>query len=191
MLKFIAKNILKLAGWRLGIVLPNEKKFMLIGAPHTSNWDFPLTILTFWTLDRKIKWVGKIQMFCGPLHYLFTALGGIPVDRNSSHGFIEQIADKIKQSDEMVLTIAPEGTRSKTQYWKSGFYHIAMAADIPICLGYIDYQTKKIGFEKLIYPTGNIETDMKLIAEFYSHIKGKHPANQGLVQIRPTRSNNR
>jgi 1-acyl-sn-glycerol-3-phosphate acyltransferase len=191
MLNIIAKSLLKLFGWRIDIKLPEEKKFVLIGAPHTSNWDFPLAILTFWTLDRKIKWVGKIQMFRGPLHYLFTALGGIPVDRSSSHGFIEQIVDKIKQSDEMVLTIAPEGTRSKTRYWKSGFYHIALAAGIPICLGYIDYPSKKIGFEKLVYPTGDIETDMKLIAEFYGQIKGRLPANQGPVQIRSARTNNR
>lgn len=184
MLKFIAKSIIKLAGWRLDIVLPKENKFILIGAPHTSNWDFPLALLTFWTTDLKIKWVGKIQMFRGPLHYLFTALGGIPVDRSASHGFIEQIANKFKQSDEMVLTIAPEGTRSKTRYWKSGFYYIALSADVPVCLGFIDYKTRTVGFNKLLYPTGDIETDMEIIADFYQVMKGKYPEKQGHVQIR-------
>ncbi len=184
MLKFLVKTILKLRGWQLNVNPPQEKKFILIAAPHTSNWDFPLALLCFWTLDLKIYWVAKIQMFRGPLHYLFTVLGGIPVDRNASSGFINQIAEKIKCADEMVIAIAPEGTRSKTKYWKSGFYHIASAAKIPICLGYIDYANKTLGFKQIMYPSGDIKTDMTIIADFYQKIKGKHPQNQGPVQIR-------
>lgn len=184
MLKFLSETILKLFGWQLDVVLPEEKKFILIGAPHTSNWDFPLALLTFWTLDLKIYWVAKIQMFRGPLKYIFTALGGIPVDRSSSHGFINQIAEKFEQTGEMALTIAPEGSRSKTKYWKSGFYYIALAANVPICLAYMNYKTKTLGFEKLLYPTGDIEADMKIIADFYSNIEGKRPQNQGPIRIR-------
>lgn len=184
MLKFFSKTILKLTGWHLHIVLPEEKKFILIGAPHTSNWDFPLALLVFWTVDLKIYWVAKSQMFRGPLHRLFTALGGIPVDRSSSHGFINQIAEKFNDKDEIALTIAPEGTRAKTEYWKSGFYHIAVAANVPICFGYIDYQRRTLGFKQLIYPCGNIEADMIVIADFYKNIKGKCPQNQGPVRLR-------
>ncbi len=184
MLNFFPKTILKILGWQLDVVLPKEKKFILIGAPHTSNWDFPLALLTFWTLDLKIYWVAKIQMFRGPLYYFFTALGGIPVDRSSSHGFIDQVAERFKQTEEMALTIAPEGTRAKTSYWKSGFYYIALAANVPICLGYIDYKTKTLGFNMVVYPTGNIETDMKIIADFYRGIVGKRPQNQGPVRIK-------
>ena len=183
MIKLISKIILKLAGWNLTVVLPEEKKFVLIGAPHTSNWDFPLALLTFWTLDLKIYWVGKIQMFWGPLHYLFTFLGGIPVDRSSSHGFIEQIAKRFDQADEMVLAIAPEGTRSKTDYWKSGFYHIATSANVPICLAYIDYSRRTLGFTRLLYPSGDIDQDIGVIAEFYKDIKGKRPDNQGPIRL--------
>jgi 1-acyl-sn-glycerol-3-phosphate acyltransferase len=186
MLKLLSKTILKLTGWKLKVTSPKEKKFILIGAPHTSNWDFPLALLTFWTLDFNIHWVAKIQMFRGPLHYLFTALGGIPVDRSASHGFIQQITDRFDKSEQMVLTIAPEGTRSKTEYWKSGFYHIAQASKVPICLGYIDYSTKTLGFHQLVYPGGDIEADMKIIAEFYKTIKGKHPQLQGPVKIKKT-----
>ena len=132
MLKNFAQLALKLSGWRLDIQLPEEKKFILIGAPHTSNWDFPLALLVFWTLDLKVYWVAKIQLFRGPLYYLFTALGGIPVDRSTSHGFIKQITKEFDKTDEMVLAIAPEGTRSRTEYWKSGFYHIALSAGVPI-----------------------------------------------------------
>ncbi len=184
MLKSFAEKLLKLFGWEIKITLPKEKKFVLIGAPHTSNWDFPLTLMTFWTINLKIHWVAKIQMFWGPFHYLFTALGGIPVDRKSSRGFIEQIVDRFNKTDEMVLTIAPEGTRSKTEYWKSGFYHIAQAANVPICMAYIDYKKRTIGFTEILYPSGDITADMEIIADFYKDIQGKQPKNQGPVRVR-------
>ena len=181
MLTFFATKILNLTGWQTDVILPKEKKFVLIGAPHTSNWDFPLGMLFFWTINLKIYWVAKIQMFWGPLHYLFTALGGIPVDRKSTTGFIEQIAERFKQTDEMVLTISPEGTRSKTEYWKSGFYHIAVAAGVPICLGYVDHDKKVLGFTEVLYPSGDINADMEIIAEYYNKIKVVRPQNQGPV----------
>jgi len=184
MLKTLSKTILRLAGWKLQTVTPTENKFILIGAPHTSNWDFPLGLLTFWTLDFKIHWVAKIQMFRGPLYYLFTALGGIPVDRSVPQGFIQQITDRFNQAEKMVLTIAPEGTRSKTEYWKSGFYHIALAANVPICFGYIDYKKRELGFYKLMHPSGDIDADMKVIADFYKNITGKRPELKGPVRIR-------
>jgi 1-acyl-sn-glycerol-3-phosphate acyltransferase len=184
MQKTFAHFVLKLFDWSLEVQLPREKKFILIGAPHTSNWDLPLALLTFWTLDVKIHWLAKIQMFRGPLHYLFTVLGGIPIDRSTSHGFINQITNKFNQVEEMVLTIAPEGTRSKTDYWKSGFYHIALTAKVPVCFGYIDYSTRTLGFKQIMYPSGNIEADMKIISDFYRNIKGKHPEKQGPVRIR-------
>ena len=184
MLKLISTKILALVGWKIDITLPEEKKFVLIGAPHTSNWDFPLALLTFWTIDLKIFWVAKKQMFWGPLYPLFTSLGGIPVDRKSSQGFIEQITDRFNQTDEMVLTIAPEGTRSKTKHWKSGFYHIAVSAKVPICLAYVDYSKKVVGFTQVVYPSGDINKDMEIIAEFYKNIKGKQPKNQGSVQLK-------
>jgi 1-acyl-sn-glycerol-3-phosphate acyltransferase len=184
MLKYLSVKILTLAGWKLNIVLPKERKFVLIGAPHTSNWDFPLALLSFWTLDLKVCWVAKKQMFWGPLYYLFSYLGGIPVDRTSPQGYIQQIATKIEQADEIVLTIAPEGTRSKTDYWKSGFYHIAVSAKVPICLAYIDYSKRTLGFEQVLYPGGDIDEDMKIIADFYKDIKGKRPQCQGPVRLR-------
>lgn len=185
MLKLFAKTVLKLIGWHTNVMLPNEKKFILIGAPHTSNWDFPLGLLAFWTIDLNIYWVGKSQLFRGPLRYMFTALGGIPVDRSSSNGFIDQIAKKIKHSEEMVLTIAPEGTRSKARYWKSGFYYIALAAEVPVYLGYIDYRTRTLGFEKRLHPSGDLQADMKVIADYYQHFTGKFPEKQETPRIKP------
>ncbi len=184
MLKHISKSILKLAGWQLDVVQPKEKKYVMIGAPHTTNWDFPLALLTFWTLRQKIHWVGKKEMFWGPLHYLFTSVGGIPVDRSKSTGFIEQIADRFDQADEMVLAISPEGSRSKTDHWKSGFYHIAVSAKVPICLAFVDFSSKTLGFTKVVYPTGDIDADMEVIADFYKDLKGKKPQNQGPIRLR-------
>ncbi|MDJ0832072.1 MAG: lysophospholipid acyltransferase family protein [Gammaproteobacteria bacterium] len=184
MLKYISESILKLAGWQLDVVQPQEKKYVMIGAPHTTNWDFPLALLTFWTLRQKIHWVGKKEMFWGPLHTLFTFLGGIPVDRSKSTGFIEQIADRFDQAEAMVLAISPEGTRARTDHWKSGFYHIAVSAKVPICLAYVDFSRKTLGFSRVIYPTGNIDEDMEIIADFYQDIQGKRPQNQGPVRLR-------
>lgn len=182
--KSIAKKILNLIGWRVEVTLPKEKKFVLIGAHHTSNWDFPLTLLVFWTLDLKIYWVGKIQLFWGPLHYLFTALGGIPVDRSTANGFIEQIAERFNDSEEMVLTIAPEGTRKKRDYWKTGFYYIALKADVPICLGFIDYGNRTIGFSQMLVPSGDIEKDFEKIKLFYQNKSGKYPEKQSDIKIK-------
>ncbi len=187
MIKWLSKTSLKLSGWELDVTMPDEKKFVLIGAPHTSNWDFPLALLAFWTFDLKVKWVGKNQLFRGPFHYLFTALGGIPVDRSGPHGFIQQIADRFAQENEMVLAIAPEGTRSKTEYWKSGFYHIATSSDVPICLAYVDYGTRRLGFSKVLYPSGDIEADMIVIADFYENIEGKWIHKQGPVRLKEQR----
>lgn len=184
MVKLIPKTILKLIGWRVDVTLPKEKKFVLIGAPHTSNWDFPLTLLVFWTVDLKIYWVGKIQLFWGPLRYLFTSLGGIPVDRSAANGFIEQIADRFNDSKEMVLTIAPEGTRKKMDYWKTGFYYIALKANVPICLGYIDYGNRTIGFSQTLLPSGDIEKDFEVIKLFYRNKSGKHPEKQSDIKIK-------
>lgn len=184
MLKFFAKTILKLIGWRVDFTLPEEKKFVLIGAPHTSNWDFPLAMLCFWYVNKPINWVAKKQLFTGPLYYFFRALGGIPVDRSASTGFISQIAGKMSQREEMILCMAPEGTRSKTPYWKTGFYYIAMEAKVPICLGYIDYSKRVLGFAQLIYPCGDIDKDFAAIKNFYSDKTGKHPELQGPIKIK-------
>lgn len=184
-MKLLAKFILKMIGWKLRIEVPAEKKFVLIGAPHTSNWDFPLALLTFWSLDLNIKWVGKIQMFRGPQYFLLRAMGGIPVDRSHPQGFIDQIVEQFERNESIVLTIAPEGTRSKTAFWKSGFYHIANEAGVPICLGFVDYPSRTMGFYKKLMPSGDIEADMKIIEAFYHDLKGRHPEKQGPVRVRP------
>lgn len=184
MLKFFADLILKLVGWRVDVILPEEKKFVLIGAPHTTNWDLPLSLLCFWSIQKKINWIAKKQIFIGPFNTLFRALGGIPIDRSVSNGFTNQIVNQFNSQEEMILSVTPEGTRSKTDYWKTGFYYIALAANIPICLGYVDYPNRTIGFGKMLYPSGDIKKDFEKIYLFYKDKKGKYPEKQGAVRIK-------
>jgi len=184
MLKVFAKFILKMIGWHVDVSIPKEKKFIMIGAPHTTNWDLPLGLLCFWSVEMKITWVAKKQLFVGPLNYLFRALGGIPVDRSVHTGFIKQIASQFNEREEMVFGLTPEGTRSRTDYWKTGFYYIAQQANIPICLAYVDFPSRTIGFGKMITPTGDIEKDFEIIKDFYKDKTGKYPEKQGPIQIR-------
>ena len=184
MRKILSKIILKLIGWHVDVTLPEEKKFVLIGAPHTTNWDLPIGLLCFWSVPIRLTWVGKKQLFVGPLDTIFRALGGIPVDRSVHTGFIEQIAHQFDSRDEMIFGITPEGTRSKTEYWKTGFYYIALEANVPICLAYVDYPSRTIGFGKMIKPTGDIDKDFEIIKAFYQDKTGKHPEKQGPVRIR-------
>jgi 1-acyl-sn-glycerol-3-phosphate acyltransferase len=184
MRKFIADLILRLIGWQVKVTVPAERKFVLIGAFHTTNWDLPLAILTFWSSQKRIRWVAKKQIFSWPLGYFFRALGGIPVDRSVHSGFIEQIASEFASKDEMILCLAPEGTRSKTEYWKTGFYYIALTAKVPICLGYVDFPSKTTGFAELLYPSGDIQKDFEQIKQFYQDKSGKYPEKTGPVRLK-------
>ncbi len=185
MLKKISRLILSALGWQLEAQLPSEKKYVIVGAFHTSNWDFPMGILGLWAMGLKACWVGKHTLFRGPLGPVFKLLGGIPVDRTVHTGFIQRIAEQYKLRDEMALTIAAEGTRSKTEYWRTGFYHIAVEAKVPVALGYVDYGNKKLGVGATLYPTGDINKDFEIIREFYKDKTGLRPGNQGPIALPP------
>ena len=185
MKKRIAEFILGLFGWKVEHGMPALDKLVVIGAPHTSNWDLPLGILAMWALDHNFYWVAKHTIFFGPAGWFFRKLGGIPVNRKVHSGFINRAAESIKKRDRIALVIAPEGTRSKTKYWKSGFYHIAFEAGVPIGLGYIDFATKTLGVGSTVYPTGDMEKDFEKIKAFYQGKKGKRPQLQGEIRLRP------
>lgn len=184
-MKSIFRGILKLFGWKTLLILPKEKKYVIIAAPHTSNWDFPLGILFMLTTDINFKYMGKDALFKWPIKYLFEALGGIAVDRKNRSNLTERIANYIKSQDEIALALAPEGTRSKAKYWKSGFYYIALEAGVPIALAGIDYGTKTLSVAKTIMPTGDIDADMEIIRNYYKNIKAKYPEKQAPIQIKP------
>jgi 1-acyl-sn-glycerol-3-phosphate acyltransferase len=186
MLKTISKFALRLLGWSLEGKLPELAKYVLIGAPHTSNWDSVFGFLGAGAIGLRFNWIAKQSVFPGPLSPLLKIFGGIPVDRNVRSSVINRMIELFKNRDKFVLGIMPEGTRSKTEFWKTGFYYIATGANLPIAFAFMDYGKKRVGIADLIlHPTGNIESDMKIIRKFYKDIKGKHPERQGKIEVKP------
>lgn len=169
---------LKLSGWRLEGKFPDLPKYVMIAAPHTSNWDFPVTLGICFAARAKIYWMGKASLFKGPLGPIMRWLGGVPVDRSKSNNLVQQMVDVFNNSERLVLTIPPEGTRSKVKQWKSGFYHIAVGAKVPIVLAFLDFRRKVGGFGPVFEPTGNVDQDMRDIQAFYKDIVGKNPSYQ-------------
>jgi 1-acyl-sn-glycerol-3-phosphate acyltransferase len=169
-----SRFILRLAGWRTEGRLPQIPKFVLVGAPHTSNWDLPFTLLMAFAFRARIHWLGKKAIFRRPFKGFFQWLGGIPVQRSRSGNLVEQSIQQFQRNENLILTIAPSGTRKSVVKWKSGFYHIACGAEVPIVLGFLDYQRKVGGFGPLVYPTGNFSADMKTITAFYDGVSGKN-----------------
>lgn len=184
MLVGFSKSILKIIGWKVVSEHSSYSKCILIGAPHTSNWDFPLTLLSVWALGVRFSWVAKHTMFVGPFGYIFKKLGGIPVDRKVRSGFLKSMVESFEENQELILAIAPEGTRSWTDHWKAGFYTIATKADLDICLGFIDYPSKTVGLGPLLKPSGNVEADFMKLREFYKDKTGKFPEKQSTIKLR-------
>ncbi len=182
-LSFLAKLIFRLIGWRIEGKLPDIKKAVIIGAYHTSNWDGVLLIIAALAMGRRIHWLGKHTLFKGLAGPFVRLLGGVPIDRTASHGAVEQVVDVYKASDEMLLAVAPEGTRRKVSRWKRGFYYIALGAGVPIILGAPDYPTKRIIIGPTIHPTGDIEADMVAIRAFYETTTPKFPEKAGVPVI--------
>ena len=180
----LARAILRLVGWRVEDKLPDGKKYVLIGAPHTSNWDFVLMLLFRDALGIKAHWAAKDTFFRGPWGALLRKMGGISVNRRSRNNFVDQIVAVFRQCEEMILVIAPEGTRSIVGYWKSGFYYMAMGAGVPIALGFLDYGRQVGGVGATFLPTGDIQTDFAVVREFYTGIAGRHPHRQGEIKLR-------
>ncbi len=167
---------MKLTGWKVeGSLPPNGQKSVLIAAPHTSNWDLPYTLMTAFILGLDVYWIGKAQIFKPPFRGVMMWLGGIPVDRDKASNLVAASIEAIKTADgPLQLIVPPEGTRSNTRFWKTGFYYIALGAQVPIVMAYMDYEKKQSGLGPVFVPTGDIEADMATIKAFYAPFKGKH-----------------
>jgi 1-acyl-sn-glycerol-3-phosphate acyltransferase len=179
----VACRLLALRGWRIVLLEPLPPQCVIVFYPHTSNWDFPIGLLVKWALDLRIRWVAKDSLFRWPQGAIFRRWGGIPVNRRERTGFTERLAQEFARRNTFHLLIAPEGTRDRTPGWKSGFYHIAGAARVPICLAFIDYPRREIGFGGSVRPTGDAAADVARIADFYADKTGRRPERQGPVQI--------
>jgi 1-acyl-sn-glycerol-3-phosphate acyltransferase len=167
--------LLRTFGWRVEGQLPDLPKFVVIGAPHTSNWDFVLLLALAFALKANPRYMGKAELFRGPFTSFFRWCGGIPVDRSKSTGLVEQTVQVMNESEQFILVITPEGTRSKVRSWKSGFYHIAKQAGVPLVFGFIDAPRKTIGIGPTFTPTNSMDQDMKAIQAFYANMVGVNP----------------
>lgn len=167
---------LKWRGWKLdGALPPEQPKCVLIAAPHTSNWDLPYTLMVAFALRLNIYWMGKQQIFRWPFGPVMRWLGGIAVNREQASNLVAASAAALVAADGPVqLIVPPEGTRSKTRYWKTGFYWIAHQAQVPIVLAYMDYPRKLSGLGPVFTPTGDVEADMREIKSYYAQFKGKN-----------------
>jgi 1-acyl-sn-glycerol-3-phosphate acyltransferase len=168
--------LLRWLGWRIVTeykALP--PKYVLIAVPHTSNWDFPVGLLARSAMGLDIKYVGKASLFRPPLGWLFRWLGGYPVDRSRSTGYVDAVVDIFNEKEAFAICIAPEGTRSRVDKLKSGFYYIALGAQIPIIMAGFDWQKKCITISAPFHPTGNKELDFSHIDAFFIGTPGKNP----------------
>jgi 1-acyl-sn-glycerol-3-phosphate acyltransferase len=180
---WIGKITYKLSGWQTESRIPDIPKAVVIVAHHTSNWDFLMGLMATFIWRVKPFWLGKHSLFRWPLAGLLKGLGGIPINRTSAHNVVEQAAQAFQNYERFLLAITPEGTRKKVNQWKSGFYHIAKAAKVPIVCAFIDYKRKVTGIGPTISPTDDIRADMQKIREFYSTVTGKYPERAGNVEI--------
>ncbi len=173
-LRAVSLAYLRICGWKVEGTLPvGAVKCVLIAAPHTSNWDLPYTLFVAFALNLRIYWMGKQSLFKWPFGALMRWLGGIPVDRSKSNNLVAASAQAIRVADgPLQLVVPPEGTRGKTRHWKTGFYHIAIAAEVPIVMAYMDYRRKVSGLGPIFQPSGDLDADMAAIKAFYAPIKG-------------------
>ncbi len=182
--KRLAERWLRTRGWRPIGRPPDVPKYVIIAAPHTSNWDFPYMYAYAKVTMTPIEWLGKHTLFEGPLGPLTYKFGGVPVDRASKHNMVDQIIGHFAERDRLALVVPPEGTRGRTEHWKSGFYHIARGADVPVALGIVDFGRREVGFGPSFHLTGNVKADMDRMREFYRADQARFPEQFGPVRLR-------
>lgn len=180
----IGRIWVRLFGWKVEGVAPPIAKCVFIAAPHTSNWDMPHMLGVAWTLGLRVAWMGKKQMFPWPVRRFFKWLGGIPIDRSTNRNMVQKTADLFASSPGLYLVVPVEGTRARTEYWKSGFYHIAREANVDIVCSYLDYQRGVTGIGLVLRPSGDVVADMDRIRAFYAPYLGRYPELQGPIRLR-------
>lgn len=174
-LRALAGLLMRLAGWKVEGSLPDLPKFVVVGAPHTSNWDFVLFLGAAFLLRVNARFLGKAELFRPPFGFFFYWCGGTPVDRSKPNGLVEQIVKAIQDAPEFILVVTPEGTRGRVDSWKSGFYHIARGAGIPIVPAYPDGKRKVVGVGAPFALTGDPEKDMRDIQAYFAKYEGLKP----------------
>ena len=176
-MRLLSWLVLKLGGWKVVNVAPDTGSYLIIAAPHTSNWDFPLGIAIAFHLRLKVYFIAKHTLFNGFAGPIMRWLGGVPLNRGASKNFVGASVEIYANSENLILAIAPEGTRSSVGRWKTGFYHMAKGANVPLALAYFDFSKRVGGIGKMLNTTKNIAADMQAIADFYEPVMGKYPNN--------------
>jgi 1-acyl-sn-glycerol-3-phosphate acyltransferase len=177
-MKYLAKILLRLIGWKIDHQsFISIQKCVVVMGPHTSNWDFIIGRLAFVTFGIKPKVLIKKDLFFPPLGWILKAVGGIPVDRKKNNNLTDYACDLFKKRAELFMIFTPEGTRKHNPNWKKGFYYIAQKANVPIYIGYMDYEKKIGGFHSLFHPTGDVQKDIDYIKSVLGQYKGKYPEN--------------
>lgn len=182
LLRAKGRLILRLLGWRIEGGPPAVPKCVALGVPHTSNWDGVIMVAVAWVFGIRLRWIGKHTLFRGPLGPLMRALGGVPVDRRARQNLVQQLVAEFERHEQFILVVPPEGTRRRAPGWKTGFYFIALGAQVPLHLGFLDYRRKVAGFGPLFHPTGDLARDMEAFRRAYEGIEGKYPE-----QVSPVR----
>lgn len=180
LLRGLSIAIIKILRWRVVGEKPADPKCIITACPHTSNWDFALFMMAAFILRFDIHWMGKEALFPWPLRRLAIWIGGVPIDRSKANNVVEQMVAYFDSVQDLVVLIPPEGTRRKVTKWKTGFYHIAHTAKIPIVFGFIDTHTKTVGLGPRLETTGNIDEDIKLMQDFYAEKGAIIPENFSL-----------
>jgi 1-acyl-sn-glycerol-3-phosphate acyltransferase len=180
----LGRGLMRLLGWRFAGSVPNLSKMVLVGAPHTSNWDFLLAMLALFALQVRVYWLGKHTFVNGPLKPLLRKLGGVAVDRRASSGVVAQVTTQFRERDQFLLGLAPEGTRSLVSHWRMGFFHIAQSAQVPILPVALDYGRKTIGIGEPVWPEVGETAVLAQLRAFYDGVQGKRPALFSVESIR-------
>jgi 1-acyl-sn-glycerol-3-phosphate acyltransferase len=188
LMRAVSRLVLGALGWRTEGMTAEQiaayPKYVLIAAPHTSNWDFPFTLMVCFQLRLEVYWMAKASLFAGPLRPLARWLGGIPIDRSASHNTVQTTVDAFNARPRLAVIVAPEGTRGKVSHWKTGFYHMAHGAGVPIALAYLDFARKTGGIGRMFITSGDIHADMVEIEAFYCGITGKNPHQFATSSVR-------
>lgn len=174
-MRWISATYLTISGWTIHGDWPGLPKAVLLAAPHTSNWDGINMLATAGYYRVKLRWMGKKSLTQGPFGWLIKALGCVPIDRSANHDVVRAMSERFAAEQGMVLAIPPEGTRSAVREWKSGFYHIAVAANVPIILSVLDYGRKRVSLAAIVQPSGDYEADLPIIRAHYADVMGKNP----------------
>jgi 1-acyl-sn-glycerol-3-phosphate acyltransferase len=184
LLQRAAGQLLRRAGWTISGERPAAPRYVLVASPHSSNWDTAVMLLFAVHFGIRLRWIGKRESFRWPLGPLLRALGGMPIDRGGGQGLVADTAEAFRGRSRLALAIAPDGTRRARDYWRSGFYHIARAADVPLVLSFLDWGARRAGIGPTLALSGNVGADMDRIRAFYAGMVGRYPDQTSRVRLR-------